>query len=114
MNIQQSLQVVAKEIMKLREQIEKLLLIIEKLEKQKQKSTKKTIKGRARVKRKSAGQTDTGKVLSIINRYKNGVNIETLVIKTGFEKKKITGILYRLNKKGKIKRIGKGLYIRVK
>jgi predicted transcriptional regulator of viral defense system len=54
--------------------------------------------------------TATDQVLGIINGSKNGVNIKTLVAKTGFNQKKVTNILQRIYKAGKIKRVGKGVY----
>ncbi len=49
-------------------------------------------------------------VLTIVNRSKKGVDVETLAKKTGFDKKKISNILYKLKKAGKIKAIGRGVY----
>jgi hypothetical protein len=61
--------------------------------------------------KKAKTLTATDHVLKIIKRSKKGVNVPTLVKKTGFEDKKMRDIVYRTFKQGRIKRIGKGLYI---
>lgn len=51
-------------------------------------------------------------VLRIIKRYRKGVTTSTLKQKTGFEKKKIHNIVYKLKKQGKIKSEEKGKYVK--
>lgn len=60
--------------------------------------------------KKAAKVTAADTVLAIINRSKKGVDSETLVEKTGFDKKKIANIVFKLRKQGKIKSVGKGVY----
>jgi hypothetical protein len=55
--------------------------------------------------------TATDQVLKIIKSSKNGVNTATLMKKTGFNKKKVTNILQRTFKAGKIKIAAKGIYV---
>jgi len=62
-------------------------------------------------KKKTAQPTATDQMLKIINRSKKGVDIKTLIKKTGFNQKKVTNILQRTFKQGKIKRVGKGIYV---
>jgi hypothetical protein len=65
--------------------------------------------------KKRAGQaTATDQVLAIINRSKKGVDTATLMNKTGFNQKKVTNILHRSFKAGKIKRVEKGIYLGAK
>jgi len=52
-------------------------------------------------------------VLKIINRSKKGVSPAILSEKTGFSRKKVHNIIYKLKKEDKIKSIGKGLYLKV-
>jgi hypothetical protein len=78
----------------------------------KTKNAKKAPARKAPAKKKPAKQTATGQVLEIINRSKNGVNIKTLMEKTGFNQKKVTNILQRTYKQSKIKRAAKGIYLR--
>ncbi len=72
------------------------------------KSVRKT-KAKATTKpKKTATAVDT--VLAVINRSKKGVDSATLAKKTGFDKKKIANIVFKLRKLGKIKSVSKGLY----
>jgi len=77
----------------------------------KAKSTTITPAKKASPKKKTAQPTATDQVLKIINRSKKGVNIKTLMEKTSFNQKKVTNILQRTFKQGKIKRVGKGIYV---
>ena len=52
-------------------------------------------------------------VLKIINRSKRGVSPAIISEKTGFAPKKVHNIVYKLKKQGKIKSVGKGLYLKV-
>jgi DNA-binding IscR family transcriptional regulator len=52
-------------------------------------------------------------VLAIINRSKEGVDSATLAEKTGFDKKKIANIVFKLRKLGKVKSVGRGVYVKV-
>jgi len=74
------------------------------------KTTIKAPAKKAPVKKKPAQPTATEQVLKIINRSKKGVNIKTLMDKTSFNQKKVSNILQRTFKQGKIKRVGKGVY----
>jgi len=77
----------------------------------KAKITKRSPAQKAPAKKKTAKLTATDLVLRIINRSKKGVDTATLMKKTGFDKKKITNILQRTYKQGKIKRVEKGIYV---
>ena len=74
-------------------------------------TTKKAPAKKAPAKKKTAQPTATDKVLKIINRSKKGVDTSTLMKKTGFNQKKVTNILQRTYKQGKIKRVEKGIYV---
>ncbi len=77
----------------------------------KAKTTKKAPAKKAPAKKRPAKLTATDKVLRIINGSKKGVNVATLMKKTGFDNKKISNILHRAFKAGKIKRMDRGKYI---
>jgi len=77
----------------------------------KAKITKRSPAQKAPAKKKTAKLTATDLVLRIIKRSKKGVDTATLMKKTGFDKKKITNILQRTYKQGKIKRVEKGIYV---
>ena len=69
---------------------------------------------KASVEEQTVKVTATDEVLKIINRSKKGVNVATLMKKTGFDQKKVRNILNRTFKQGKIKRADKGIYVGVK
>ncbi|GAB6905228.1 conserved hypothetical protein [Desulfosarcina cetonica] len=67
--------------------------------------------GRTRVaKTKAAGTTPTDQVLAIMKRFKKGITVESLRGKSGLNEKQISNIVHRACKKGKMKRIGRGVY----
>ncbi len=76
----------------------------------KAKTTKRSPAQKAPAKKKTEQPTATDQVLGIINGSKNGVSIKTLMEKTSFNQKKVTNILQRTFKQGKIKRVAKGIY----
>jgi len=51
-------------------------------------------------------------VLNIISSSKIGVNTAAIKAETGYDRKKISNIVYKLNKLGKIKTIQKGVYVK--
>jgi hypothetical protein len=69
---------------------------------------------KAPAKKKAVEVTATDQVLKIINKLKKGANTATLMKKTGFNQKKVTNILQRTYKQGKIKRADRGVYVGVK
>ncbi len=73
------------------------------------KPKKSTAKNAAPKKPVTAAET----VLKIISRSKKGVSPAIISEKSGFAPKKIHNIVYKLKKQGKIKSIGKGLYLKV-
>ena len=109
-----------KDITAIGKKLERLITAVEKSEKAipakaskaksvKSKSVKKASKSPA--KKKAAKVTATDQVLKIIKRSKKGVDAATLMKKTGFNQKKVTNILQRTFKAGKIKRAAKGIYV---
>jgi predicted Rossmann fold nucleotide-binding protein DprA/Smf involved in DNA uptake len=121
MTITKDLQAISKELMKLATKTEKLAAALGKAEKPKAKSVRTKPKTKAVSKKapakggkKTDTDTDTDKVLAIINRSKKGVDTATLMKKTGFDQKKVRNILNRTYKQGKITRVGKGIYVGVK
>ncbi len=79
----------------------------------KAKTTKRAPAKKAPVKKGPARLTAIDRVLKILKGRKRGVNATTLMEKTGFDNKKIRNILHRTYKQGKIKRVGKGIYVGV-
>lgn len=59
---------------------------------------------------KGQAATPTDQVLAIMKRFKKGISVEALREKSGFTEKQISNIVHRACKKGKMKRIGRGVY----
>jgi len=59
---------------------------------------------------KSATATDT--VLNLIGSSKTGINTAAIREKSGYEQKKVSNIVYKLKKQGKIKAVKKGFYVK--
>jgi predicted Rossmann fold nucleotide-binding protein DprA/Smf involved in DNA uptake len=70
----------------------------------KKKPTKKTVK------KKTVAETASQKIYKIILNSKKGVDVATLMKKTGFNRNKIYNAVKALKKQGKIKSIGTGVY----
>ena len=121
-NLKKDLQTVNKEINALVKKTESLLKAVGKLDKPKaaKKPKAKPAKTKAPMKapvkkaavKKVVPVTTADAVLAIINRSKKGVNSETLVKKTGYNQKKISNLVYKLRKQGKIKSPEKGIYVK--
>ncbi|GMQ79736.1 MAG: hypothetical protein BMS9Abin03_169 [Thermodesulfobacteriota bacterium] len=62
--------------------------------------------------KKAAPITGVDTVLAIIKRSKKGVGTATLMEKTGYNQKKMSNLVYKLKKQGKIKSVGKGVYVK--
>lgn len=62
--------------------------------------------------KKAAQTTATDKILQIIKRAKKGVDVPTLKKKTGFDDKKVRNIVFRAAKEGRIKKSGRGVYVK--
>ena len=65
------------------------------------------------VQKKAKPATAADTVLAIIKRSKKGVNNAALMEKTGYNQKKISNLVFKLWKQGKIKSVSKGVYVKV-
>ena len=114
--LKKDLQAVLKALQQATDRVEKLLIKVEALENSQQavKGSKepKTSAGAGSRVRKSGKTTDGEAVLAVIKRFKKGIDLATLRKKTGFEGRKMGDIIYRLKKTGKIKVVGKGVYVK--
>ena len=118
MTLKQDLLSVNKEIKALERKMEKLIKEFDKSQKARvakkpaAKTTKRIPAKKAPVKRRTAKVTATDQVLRLINkRTKKGIDAATIMARTGFNQKKVWAIVLRAYKAGKIKRVGKGLYV---
>ena len=114
--LKKDLQAVSKELKALANKTERIMNAAAKLEKTQVRAKAKAKPGKKpRAKKpaakKAAGQTATDKVVSIIKRSKKGVDVPTLMKKTGLADKQIRNIVFKASKQGKIKKAGRGVYV---
>ena len=123
--LKRDLQAVKKDIVALQKKMEKLLKAYEKpgkpkaAKKPKRKvvkaKTKRAVTARKTTRRKKApAMTATEQVLKIVGRSRKGVDVPMLKAKTGFDDKKVRNIVFRASKEGKIKKVGRGIYVGAK
>jgi hypothetical protein len=74
-------------------------------------SAKKVSQKKAAGKKSDVKSTATQQVIRIIRRSKKGADVPSLKAKTGFDDKKVRNIIFRISKEGKIKKIGRGIYV---
>lgn len=107
---------VANDLKSIARQLNTLAKKTESLAKSFQKTAKAAPKKKpARVAKKKAAAkgraaTPTDQVLTIMKRFKKGISVEALRSKSGFTEKQISNIVHRACQKGKMKRIGRGMY----
>ena len=117
--LKKDLRAVQKDIKALEKKLEKLITAFDKDKKVKAKPAVKKAAPKKRrapakkavTKKKRLKMTATDKVLCIIRRSKKGVNVSTIKTKTGFDDKKVRNIIFRTTKEGKIKKVGRGVYV---
>jgi putative endonuclease len=112
--LKKDLQTISKALYSLAEKVEKIQKEVDNRmladKKPKPKAVKKA-RAKKAVVRKTAPATAADKIFAIIKRSK-GVNIETLMNKTGYERKAVYNVIYKLTKQGKIKTVAKGVYVK--
>ena len=125
-NLKKNLQAVNRELKALAKKVDKIVVAVGKLEKPKvtkkpkakpvkAKPMKKIVTKKVAVKKPAAKKptkTVIDTVLAIIGRSKKGVNTAALMKKTGFSEKQIHNNVYKLKKQGKIKSVGRGVYLK--
>lgn len=123
--LKKDLQAVKKDIKALEKKLEKLLKAHEKPQRPKaarkvKRTTAKSKTRRTAVAKKTGGRkrssqmTATEQILKIVKRSRKGVDVPTLKAKTGFQDKKVRNIIFRASKEGKIKKVGRGVYVGAK
>jgi len=133
-NLKKNLQAVNREIKALSKKVDRMIVTIGKLEKPKvvkAKPVKKTATKAKPVKKAAAQKAPVKKVavkkpaakkpvkltaadtvFGFIKRYRKGVDVSTLMKKTGFNKRKTYDNVKVLKKRGKIKSVGTGVYLK--
>ena len=116
--LKKDLQAVSKGLKGLAVKTEKLMKRVEGLEKAqanpKKGAAKKPVGKKAAVKnhaKEGKSVTATDKVVAIIQKAKEGIDVSTLISSSGLEDKQIRNILNRALNLGKIKRASRGVYI---
>jgi predicted Rossmann fold nucleotide-binding protein DprA/Smf involved in DNA uptake len=77
---------------------------------------KETVKKTARkTPKKKAAKAPTAAetVYNVISKSTKGVNTANLMKETGYDRKKVANMVYKLGKQGRIKRVEKGVYVKV-
>jgi predicted regulator of amino acid metabolism with ACT domain len=122
-NLKKNLKSVNKDLRALAKKVDGMIVTVGKLEKQKTlkaKPVKKAAAQKAPVKKiavkkpaakKPVKLTAADTVFGFIKRYRKGVDVSTLMEKTGFNRKKIYNNVKVLKKQGKIKSVRKGVYV---
>ncbi len=111
--LKKTLQAANRELKALAKKVDKIVVALGKLEKPK--VAKKTVAKKIAVKKpakKKTTKTVIDTVLTIIRRSKKGVNTAALMKKTGFSEKQIHNNVYKLKKQGKVKSVGRGVYLK--
>ncbi len=123
-NLKKNLKSVNKDLKALAKKVDRMIVTVGKLEKQKTlkaKPVKKVAAQKAPVKqvavkkpaaKKPVKLTAADTVFGFIKRYRKGVDVSTLMKKTGFNKRKIYDNVKILKKRGKIKSAGIGVYVK--
>ena len=122
MTSQKQLAAVQKKLTAIKLKVDNLIEAVEKSETKVAKPSKaKAVKAqpakkaaKAPVKEKAVKVSATDLVLNFINGSEKGIDAPTLVKETGFNQKKVTNILQRTLKLGKIQRAERGIYVGVK
>jgi hypothetical protein len=125
-NLIKNLRAASKDLKALSKKVDKIIVEVGKLEKPKAKAVKaktakKTVAKAKPVKKVAAKKTTAKKTVKltaadtlfgIIKRYKKGIDVATLMEKTGFNRRKIYDNVKLLKKQGKIKSSGIGVYVK--
>jgi len=109
--LKKDLQAVLRSLKQATEKIEKLMKKVGDLDKPKA-SKKSKAKAKPKVTKKPVKVSAAATVLAVIKRSRKGVDVATLRNKTGFESRKISDIVQRFKREGKVKNSGKGISVK--
>ena len=109
--LKKDLQAVSKTLKQLTLRTEKIAKKLAKLEKAKP-VKKSRAKAKPKVTKKPVKVSAAATVLAVIKRSRKGVDVATLRNKTGFESRKISNIVQRFKREGKIQSGGRGIYVK--
>ena len=109
--LKRDLQSLSKSLKQLTLRTEKIAKKLDELEKPKP-VKKSQAKAKPKVTKKPVKVSASATVLAVIKRSRKGIDVATLRNKTGFEGRKISDIVQRFKREGKVKNSGKGLYVK--
>ena len=126
-NLMKNLRAASKDLKALSKKVDQIIAEVGKLEKLKAKTVKaksakrpvaiakpvKKVVAKKTTAKKTVKLTAADTLFGIIKRYKKGIDVATLMKKTGFNRRKIYDNVKILKKRGKIKVAGIGVYVRV-
>ena len=111
--IRRDLKAISRDLKSLTQKTEKMIKTAAKLEKE---QAGLIVKGKGRTKKVSTKRgkkiSATETVLKIINRNKKGIDTASIQARTGYNTRKIWDIVHRAYKEGKIKKVGRGTYVK--
>ena len=110
--LQKDLQDLKKTLKMLTQKVEKIQAQIDKTKKPTSAKPKTVKKGAVKPAKGKKPLTAADTVLAVISRRKKGINTAALMEKTGYDKKKIANIIFKLKKQGQIKTPVKGEYVK--
>jgi seryl-tRNA synthetase len=108
--LKKDLQAINKELAALVKKTEALMTAVDKIGTQK--TEKKSKEKKVPAAKKTATNSAFDTVLGIVGRYRKGVNVTRIQELTGYDAKKIANIVYKGKKRGQIKSIDKGVYLK--
>jgi seryl-tRNA synthetase len=109
-NLKKDLQAVNKELTALIKKTESLMKAIDKIGTQK--TERKTKEKKVSAAKKTGAKTAFDTVIGVIYRYRKGVPVVRIQEITGYDAKKIANIVYKAKKRGQIKSVDKGVYLK--
>ena len=127
-DLNKTLNAINKNLKALDKKVDKIIVAVGKLEQPKvakkpnakvvkRKPVKKAVAKKVAVKKPAAKKqvepTAADTVLGFIKKYRKGIDVSTLMEKTGFNRRKIYDNAKILKKRGKIKSMGMGVYVKV-
>ena len=110
--LKKDLKAVARDLKGLTQRTDKMIKRLERLEKGQVAKKPKVKAVKKAIAKKAAKATATDTVLATIKRSRKGVDTTALKKKTGFKRRTVESIVYRLKKQGKIKSEPKGIYVK--
>ena len=111
-HLKKELEAITEELKALTRKTDRMIKQVEKLDKGQAAKRPETRAKKEIIVRKGKKISATDTVLAIIKKSRRSIDNATLINKTGFRDNNVRAILSRLTKQGKIKKVGKGMYVK--